>query len=539
MSGLLPLTPAPHPDESPKSYLTRLSEVNGYQGSRVISSLVNGSGEYVITSGWDYGRIRRLVGEQCDVPMDFGYRVSGKKCREAGRLLGHEIHVRHLGLQKARICPDCLAMLRYVPAKWDLKAYVACPYHGCMMLKHCAECGRRILHERPGVAVCQCGANFCDMTTAPAPPELLALCEILEALATGDSRALIHAPYLGFPVEDLLKMDLKVFLRVVVRLASLNRKLIHDGVWPMSSSEIAEMLSSVGKMFCDWPRNFHVLCAKWHSSLDIRPSRGGSFQGAFGWLFIQLHKNLKETRDQTVFLLREALVYGIQRWTRSVITIKESELRALKLPPKRYVNAHEAANWLGWKQFTVLRWLRSGRIPARQLIGKSMRPGWQIDLRDLEKLKVSKYPSLGIRAAARYLGVSVSLCKELRDRKLIPSEYQSEFQKSAAREDLDTFSDQISSKALPRKRRRGLVHLSRVLASQADSGSKLELLSRLRSGEVPCFQGPGKGLHGLLVDENVIALRIPLMPATHSGPSRPPIPVHAGRGGEAVWILSR
>ena len=50
------------------------------------------------------------------------------------------------------------------------------------------------------------------------------------------------------------------------------------------------------------------------------------------------------------------------------------------------------------------------------------------------------------------------------------------------------------------------MQLSRVLASQADSGSKLELLSRLRSGEVPCFHGPGKGLHSLLVDENVIAL---------------------------------
>jgi hypothetical protein len=34
-------------------------------------------------------------------------------------------------------------------------------------------------------------------------------------------------------------------------------------------------------------------------------------------------------------------------------------------------------------------------------------------------------------------------------------------------------------------------------------------------------------------------LRIPLMSATHSGRCRPLIPEHAGRGGEAVWVLSR
>ena len=34
-------------------------------------------------------------------------------------------------------------------------------------------------------------------------------------------------------------------------------------------------------------------------------------------------------------------------------------------------------------------------------------------------------------------------------------------------------------------------------------------------------------------------MRIPLMSATDSDPCRPSIPAHAGRGGEAVWVLSR
>ena len=34
-------------------------------------------------------------------------------------------------------------------------------------------------------------------------------------------------------------------------------------------------------------------------------------------------------------------------------------------------------------------------------------------------------------------------------------------------------------------------------------------------------------------------VRIPLMSATDSDPCRPSIPEHAGRGGEAVWVLSR
>jgi len=65
------------------------------------------------------------------------------------------------------------------------------------MLKYCPVCGKRIKVRRTGLITCNCSADLRRATPDPAPPELLALCEVLSAKVSRDSRNLTIARALG------------------------------------------------------------------------------------------------------------------------------------------------------------------------------------------------------------------------------------------------------------------------------------------------------------------------------------------------------
>jgi len=187
-------TPEPMADESPHGYLLRLADANG-MALQTLIELATQKSEYVATVGWDYQLLQPLLGDLA-LPRDFGYRPA-RYIRGSMLLRGQPIASRHLGMYKARFCPRCVEELGYIPTVWDLKAYVACTVHGTMMLKYCPVCGQRIKVRRTGLITCNCSADLRRATPDPAPPELLALCEVLSAKVSRDSRNLTIARALG------------------------------------------------------------------------------------------------------------------------------------------------------------------------------------------------------------------------------------------------------------------------------------------------------------------------------------------------------
>lgn len=421
MTNLLMRTPLPNNDESPRAYITRLGEENGYATPQVIVDLARGKSQYTITTGWNYSFLQEILGSRCVLPPDFGYRLPGKEIRESAKLIDVPVQDRHLGLRKARLCGQCLRECGYVPAAWDLKAYLACPIHGCLMTKHCHVCGRRVLYARPGCAVCQCGADLRDAPIVPAPDALVAFCEILHSLATGRDDVVVQAYRLGMPVDALLKMDLDVYLRIAVVMANVFHSMEEVRVGNRSDSRVAESLPDVAEVFSAWPAKFHSLCRAW----ELHPAKksvDAGFQEHFSWLFARLHKNLKGRRDQTSFLLKEAYQFRANADSPRVPQIRKAWVEPEQVPSTRYGSARDAAMLLGVNQCAITRWAAMSRIPAVRF-GRGEKKYWCVDLHALKQTKFSMFKGVALRDSARVLGLSLAVTRILRDRKLFPEEY--------------------------------------------------------------------------------------------------------------------
>lgn len=485
--AVLPLTPAPYPWESPYGYLLRLSEANGHTGIRVLIKQVESDPNYVVTVGWDYRKLALLLGPLQVLPDGFGYRA---RRYVRGRALLHDkpVSARHLGLTRARVCPHCIKDLGYIPAYWDLKAYVACHVHGCMMLKTCSSCGRRVKYFRNGIGKCGCGHDFRDEMTQAAPEELVAISEMLSVLVTGQGDLLV-AHKLHWPVKDLLACGLDTFCRMLVALANVIVNMSKGRRRPNRLAEVSANLDKVGEIFTAWPLGFRRFAAEWNAYCLRRKQVPNVFQACYSWAFITLHKNLGRNRSRTNFLLRELLDYGYLHWSRKPIEVKE---RALKVTGvhRIYVGYKEAAELLGLPAYTVVRWLKNGRLPAKATGTKKRRPAWVIDLRELTKVRLSKFPGLGLRSAAKHLGVSNTVYAELLKANDIPKVYITDFESCASVEDLDEFSRSVLENVREVRSIEGMYSLASFMDINVAPTIKAQLLRDIRNHWVTaCVHG--------------------------------------------------
>lgn len=500
MTDLLMRTPAPVVDESPRAYLIRLSEMNGYESPFALIDLLHEGSLQQVTSGWDYSQLTAILGSHCQLPPDFGYRSPGVKVREHGQLLGNAIQTRHLGLYKARVCASCLRELGYVPAVWDLKAYLACPTHGHLMLKYCASCGTRVTYRRPGVATCTCGADLRDQHVEAAPPALVAFCEVLHALATGSSGCVVQAQYLGMPINNLMQMDLDVFVKVAITIANVYQAMAAWRPTPRQYTQLVEALPDAANALIDWPRNFEVLCKQWHENAPAR-MRDDGFQAKFEWLFVRLHKNLREKAPQTKFMLEAACAYGNRRWDTRPVLIKNKHIDPSALPMPRYGSASAAAKLLGVDSITAARWAASGRIPATRS-GKS--PGnrnWCVDLDAIRQFRFSKFARVDHRMAAREIKISLPVFSELRKSGAIGSTHFVVGRAGAvAREDLDLFKTDLLSKCVEPPNDVETMPLLAVLAHKSPV-LQAEIVRGVLTGAIPVYGVSVEGFDGMLVEK--------------------------------------
>lgn len=503
---LLTRTPVPHPNESPRGYVIRLTEENGYSSQSAILSLVGErDSTYVVTVGWNFEKLRAILGKRSALafPKDFGYRVRGSGVRQTARLSGHRLHARHLGLLKARVCPECVGELGYIPSAWDLKAFVACPFHGRMLLKQCSVCGARIKYERARLSSCRCGHSFADMESESAPPELLGLMEVLWAKTYGDEGALCVARAIGLPVEELLNMDLDLICRTVVTLASVVIEMEDATRQPRSNAKVVSRISYVARALSSWPRRFQVFCWHYMRRTELPKRMGyGVFQIDFSWLYVRLYKNLKSRKKQTLFLAKEGLVFGLQVWDGHPIRLRDPILQRLPLPPRRYGSFRDAAERLKIPEYTAVRWIAKGKIPAISLGTKKMRPLWQVDLWALDRMRISRQPSIGQRTAAKRMGVPHSVYRLVK-KKVMKKGMSIRGWGGVTSEEIDEFVGRVVQRATvpvaPEATTQVGAFLDRALAPSVKAG----LIESILRGEVPVY-GDGSEIRALWFDANLI-----------------------------------
>lgn len=470
-------TPAPFADESPRGYFCRLSEENGYESSDSLAHLLGTTANRVASSGWDYLQLRLAVGPLCPIPDSFGYRAPGKVTREGGQLLGHAIHLRHIGLQKARVCAPCLEELIYVPSLWDLKAFIACPTHGTLMIRRCLECGKYLPYARPGLLVCRCGFDLRRLPILQAPSSLAALSELIDAIVSHDSSRTLLANVQGMPVADLLSMDLEVLLRLLVMMCLVELESSGHQSWPCKEEDLAGALPIVAEVFCDWPLRFHLFCAKWHRSVLSHRSEK-DFVSTFDWLTIRLGKNLGERRRQTAFLLREARRYGAKNWRTCAAAVRWAPAGD---DEQRFGTLADAARVLDIPGYKARRLAKRGVLRG---VGATDRRV-PVDLDALRQTRLSRH-LCEARTVGAEIGVPCVVGVELVRQKLIPIAHATGRARGTPREDIIAYRDALLDRArgsttLP------VLTLGRLFRAELSKEVKVRLLYSIYRGEIPVY----------------------------------------------------
>ncbi|MDF2152878.1 TniQ family protein [Vibrio sp. CAU 1672] len=75
------------------------------------------------------------------------------------------------------VCPMCLTDAPYIRQHWQFIPVRACAEHGCKLLHHCPECGRRLEYQNSErIQYCECGYNLTE-----AEPEVASESELIVA----------------------------------------------------------------------------------------------------------------------------------------------------------------------------------------------------------------------------------------------------------------------------------------------------------------------------------------------------------------------
>lgn len=473
-------TPLPYSDESPAGYLLRLANTNGYSGTRAILSLLGFRPGYVLTMGWDYSALENLLGGK-ELPPRFGYR-HGSGARGKVKVLGELVAAEHVGVKRARVCAACLSTLGYIPGVWDLKAYAACHIHKSMMIKFCAGCGERIKVFRKNIFYCECGADLREQKPAPAPEVLIALSEIL-ASKVGSARTINYANSLKFPVRDLLAMDLDVICKAIVQLAFVYLSLELGARPVFKSADVSRCLPAVATAFSNWPSNFSVLCSKWQHFCERRGRCPPVFQVCFGWIFVNLHKNLRRQAKQSIFIVRAALVYGLETWNKSPVKVRSAICEKLSLPEPRFVAPDYAAKTLGIRGSLIHDWIKKKKVTASKYGSRYL-----LDMNELREIKISRWRDLHARDAAVVLGVSSATFSALRKKGLIAKSFRTSCPNATSKEDLDDFVSRVVERAKIAPPRRRLPRLSTWLMGRFPVEAKVRLFALILSGRVEIYR---------------------------------------------------
>jgi len=486
---LLLRSPAPNKFESPIGYLLRLTETNGYSRPTIITNMAMKKASYVVTVGWDFRRLQPLLGK-VKLPDGFGYRPA-RYVRGRGSIQGHGLSTSHIGMVRSRVCPQCVKELGYIPSTWDLKAYIACHVHKCMMLKHCPKCKKRITNERSGLLICQCGFDFSKAENVIAKPELCAISEVLHAQVTGDGRELIVSKEIGFPLDELLAMDLDVLCKVLVEIALLcaNRQA---GVRKVrKNAEVSNYLIDAGVSFSNWPNNFYELCSSWHKYIKASTKGINSiyFYQCFVAIFLMLHKHLKRRKKQTVFLLKATLEYGFRNWDGAPIVVRGKLMKAIKFPSAHYGYMESAAlvQNITLRKFAYI--YRNGGVPVEIFIRNiGTRP--LFDLYALSKLTVLPRRSFRLRRSAEFLGIPRRALHLLISSGVLNCTFRKAI-KVVAVDDLEAFKNSIFKMAR-KSTARDLMPFSSVYRSKITIPKLVEIFRDIVAGKRNVYKRGGE-----------------------------------------------
>lgn len=392
---LLVRTPAQLPGESLLGFVLRTSEDNGYDTPWRLFQLAGIAQPGMLTCGLDTAALAAVLGRDPAALSGYGPAAQPDGMARAS-LAGQPLSPRQLRLASPRLCPECVVEGGFIPAWTDLSAVDACPVHQRSLVGACPHCGHKLSWFRPALLACRCGY---DLGKVRGPGVGAAHSSLLAYVA---GRVMGHDAQdaCGLPGRELRAMSLRGLLRLIQALGRFRQ-----AADPHVGSEAA----FAGQVLSRWPDNFFALLRALGPNDSQRSASG--LRAQFETLYRALFKG-KTRRSETKFLRRAFIQFGRTHWGQAQLDLKlldEEDRRE----EGRFVSLATAASRLGVTQASARRFLDRELLSACAL-GPAEQPRYVVDLQTLHVPPRAPGKSYGERAAARRLGLPVSVLQALR-----------------------------------------------------------------------------------------------------------------------------
>lgn len=396
---LLVRTPSPFPTESLLGYILRVSEANGYDTPRHVLDLAGHRNIAKPTVGIDISKLAAILGKSPNSLQCIAYARASDNGREVV-LLGHSIRAAQLALRNPRVCPRCVSESGFIEASFDIATFTACPIHSCTLVSRCPACNEDLSWFRPGLLRCKCGHAFDDVPQDSVSPQVISLMSIQRDTV------------LNRPVQEDTLTFMPAHRLRAMRLSSLIQIISSLGRYAMASQELkteyGAIVENAAMILADWPNGFRDLLRNTPHETEALGLRK-----RFEHLYSVLFRNKTIKPEEVEFLREDFIRFGLEEWKEGLVD--QRLLKRLSVADsRRFVSKADLVRLLGVRHMTINRFIRDGLIHAvEHHTGKSNR-----FIADATKIDIPRKDggmSLGVREAAKYIGMPVSVLKKLRE----------------------------------------------------------------------------------------------------------------------------
>lgn len=153
---------------------------------------------------------------------------------------------RRLRFGRLQLCPECIASTGLHLALWEMPLVQACPFHGCILVNRCEQCGCLLsLANLPSGWVCRCGRDAMSAAIRNAPAWKIQLAGTV-AQAFDMVLPSHFRPALGAGVEHSRRYSLHAvynFLHTIhnARVALRRRNPYRFVRWPAQSKRVSRL----------------------------------------------------------------------------------------------------------------------------------------------------------------------------------------------------------------------------------------------------------------------------------------------------------
>lgn len=375
----------PFADEALHSYLLRLAQGYGLEGSKQLLRAVNLKPRLC----YDQQQLEAL-GEEFDLSLSVLMAM--------GPSHGAKTPILDMNYQRSGcspICPYCIREAPYVRAVWDHQLVTACPQHGVLLMDECPGCSEPITRDRKSITHClHCNFSFADTKSSSAEDFDLAISALIAGTVSKARGLMPEALQSGSPPTDIA--DFLTYLAVHIQPIAASGRT-GRAPRPKTIEESRELLRRVWSALQDWPTGIERFIES-----RIREGEGRSVHQRLGrWLAVfqkqfdqDAYSFLAEVVEQ---VLRDKFDGHLERF------LRRNQLELTK--DKSWYSAAEASNLLNSTASLVVAAVENGRLEGRiEMQGNSRFVALHRDV--IEGIRIARSQHLTKTEARERLGVS-------------------------------------------------------------------------------------------------------------------------------------